>query len=729
MNARLAPLFAAGLLCRAGVAHAADPWGRPAHLRAVQAPPARLGDLHRDRRPVRLWWDRPDSLAVATGAAADVGVDCALAEVQVERGGRWRTVDRAAPPGWISRPVPVGTRFRVRLPRSDGRGEGACPATAGRFSAPVTALPVTSPSDLARLWAGEGALLGERVGQVAADLSSGRVWAATLGGGAADVDPATLRARPWTRFEGLPDDRVVDVDVRGDRVLLGTAEGALLLVDEGEGPQVVRLWSESLPSPWVQAVALGQEHDVAWLGTYRGLARAEGTQVTELLSPWSVFSLTADGRGGVWAGYDGLQHLSADGDEVSATLLSTDAHVYGLAEQANGLVLATLEEGLVHLDPAADTPPEGDGRAAYGVAATREGLWVARGPSGLEIPGGGRLGHEHGLPSSTAWSVADGGAGVWVGTRRGLARVLPPAAGSATPRVAAAPVTAWPADRDTTALLLRDRGLWLAGPDGVTRLGRPHRAADDLVVAAPQPVVALLDDDHGGAWAIGPTAVHLDRHGDLSVVELPAPPTAATRGRGGLWLAMSDLLWWLPDGSRRPVAVQPLRDATVLETAGPSLWAISSDRVLRAAPGVSRPFLQTHPALSLAVDPTDPTRVWVGTEDGLELLRASGPDEGEVVDLLAELDRGVAVPAVAADGHGGAWFAAVDGTVGRLLADGELRLVTLPGADPPVPRGLVVDDDGDAAWLLSDRGLWRARLPAGVGVRVNAPGVAPGAGP
>ncbi|RME25771.1 MAG: hypothetical protein D6798_08185 [Deltaproteobacteria bacterium] len=741
MRARAGRLLAGMLLLVAGWiaprADAADPWGRPAHLRAVSAPPQRWTDLWRDRRPVRLWWDRVGEDLVGDPA-------CSRGDVQVERRGRWRTVARGVSPGFTSRPVRPGTRFRVRLEVRAGPGAGDCPERTGRWSAPVAAPPVTTPTDIARLWAPSGALLGERVGQVRVQPSTGRVWATTLGGGAAELDPGTGEVRPWTRFEGLPDDRVIDVDVGDDRVLLGTAGGGLLLVEEGrEGPaaaapvrgmQPARTWSTELPSIWVQAVALGGDGAVAWLGTDAGLAVATGDRVATAWAPGSVFSLTPSAGGGLWVGAEGLRHLAGDpadpgGFEVTPTPLPAEDHVYGLVEDGDGLRVATLEEGVVRLEPTGDTAPAGDGGAAYALASTGEGWWVARGASGLEAPDGPRLGRAAGLPSSTVWAVATGPDGVWVGTRRGLARIRPAPDGTRPPQVTVAPVAAWPADRDTTALLVRRRGMWVAGPGGVTRLGRPHRDADDLVVAAPQPVVALLDDERGGAWAIGSAAVHLDRRGDLSVVELPAAAAAAARGPGGLWLAMAERLWWLPDGARRPVAVRPLTGVTALVADGTDLWAVADRRVVRVAPGAERPFLRTRPVLSLAIDPADPGRVFVGTEDGLEGLVVAGPDEGEVIDLLADRDRGVAVPAVAADGRGGAWFATVAGTVGRLDADGTVRLATLPGPDPPPPRGLVVDEDGDGAWLLSERGLWRVRLPARSDRSVSAPGGVPGAGP
>lgn len=659
-----------------------DAFGRPEHLRAVQAPPASLADLRRRRLAVRLWWD----------AAAP-------AEVQQERGEGWRTVAEAVGPGWTSRPVPPGTRFRVRL------GEG-------RWSEPVAAPTVATPTDIARLTAPDGAMLGERVGRVAAELSTGRVWASTLGGGAVQLDASGTRGAAWTRWEGLPDDRVIDLSLGPGVVVLGTAEGALLIDDDGGTPRPRRVWAEGLPSRWVQSTAV--DGDRVWLGTYEGLVLAEDPAggagaLRTVLEPWSVFSILPDGQGGAWVGYDGLRRVDGEGEEVGAWL--PELHVYDIEAAGDGVRVATIESGVFEVGAAggALAPPDGD--EAYSLVTTPAGRWVARGNAGLQTPGQGWIGRGAGLPSETVWAVADAGAGVWAGTSRGLARVLPGVAGGPGVRVATVPMARWPADRAVDLLLPMGRGLWLAGPSGMTGLGRPHRASDDLVVAAPLPLVALLDDKAGGAWAIGNRAVHLDRRGDLSGVTLPGRPTAAAVYDGGLWLAIDDQLWRLADGAERAAPVLSLPSVTRMVAGTEALWAVAGRRVVRVQPGTPRPFLQTHPVLDLAPDPVDPDRVWVGSQDGLERLTTRGPDEGAVEDVLGDDDRGVLVPAVAADGHGGCWFAAADGTVGRVLADGTRRWLVLPGQDPPWPEGIVVDDDGRAAWVLTDGGPWYVRLP------------------
>ncbi len=101
---------------------------------------------------------------------------------------------------------------------------------------------------------------------------------------------------------------------------------------------------------------------------------------------------------------------------------------------------------------------------------------------------------------------------------------------------------------------------------------------------------------------------------------------------------------------------------------------------------------------------SDGDMVCVGTLNGLERLMV---EDGTVSDLLDDRDDGVAMPAVAHDGAGGCWFAAEDGTVGRILADGRLLHSQLP--DDAWPTALI--PDGDFAWVLTERGSWRVSLP------------------
>lgn len=685
---------AAGLVVGAP-ARAADPWGRPTHLRVAQAPPTSWAELDRPRAAHRLFWDE-------AGGTADI---------YVERRGRWRRVARGVASGWTSPRLPVGTRFQVRL-------EGAA-----RSSDPVAAPPWVSPAALARLDAPGVAVGARTVGDLSRDAATGVVLGGTLGGGALVVGPTGALSHTLSAWEGLPHDRVVAVALAEGRGLVGTAAGLARLEDG----RVTEVLDAALPDPYVQAV--GWVEGAAWVGTYRGLARLDPEGPTVVLPDWSVFSVTPAQRGGLWVGYRGLQWVAADAPAWPADTPAPQApylpedNVYDVIDTGpGGLVVASVDNGVRALRP--DTPgdgvrvPQSPIGGATGLARTEAGLWVAAGSGGLFGPGGDPIGPGQGLDVQAAWSLAAEPGGVLhVGTDQGLWTVFSttPSAGDAAPtrrirRVSPHPLAPWPADTEAWALWRGPDGVVLGGPEGVRVVGDPWREAGDLVVAAPPRVVALTE--HAGTlWAVGQDALTLDRQGQLDRLRLPERATDAVADAEGLWWTGDAGLWRIPPGARRAVLVAPLPDATRVAPAARGIWVVSRGVVFRVVGGVARPYLRVGAALDLA--PAG-DHVWVGTEQGLERLHLGGSDPGAVDDVLGDRDLGVAVPAVAADSAGGCWFAAEDGTVGRVSVTGAAAAVTLPGPDPARPRR-IVPDGSDHAWVLTDGGTWRVRLAAPAG--------------
>ena len=687
------------------VAPSADPWGRPTHLRAAGAPAVRWDELSAAARPVRLFWD-------------DAGRG---AEVQLWRRGRWRTVARAAHPGWTSAPVPRDARLRVRL---DG---------ATRWSPPVQAPAWTTPGELARLGLGGAALLGADVGELARDRLTGTTWASTLGGGLAEVGRDGRLRGVVGRYEGLPHERVVAVAADAGRTLVGTAGGAALL----ESGVVVQVWDAVLPDAYVQAVAL--EGPRLWAGTWRGLVAlgADGSAAAAPAPEGAVYSLTPDRAGGLWVGTLGLDRVDAtgarpDGATVDPLPVAGERVYDALDLGASGLLVATLEGG-----PQAVAAGSGVARplpayfadSAYALARTGHGLWVAAGAAGLFGPGGAPVGAGQGLDAGAVWSVvADPADQLLVGSDRGLWRLQltpPQPAGSSDDRrgapvapvrsVSRLPLSPWPAQTAAAALWLHPKGAFLGGPEGVRAIGRPHPSAADLVVGAPRDVVAFVEGPTG-LWAIGQRAVHLSQGGALDQVHLPERPTDALRHRDALWFTSDAGLWRLSPETRQAERVASLPSATRLAAGPHGVWVLSAGVVYRVVGGVSRPYMRARPALDLAVAPDG---VWLGTEDGLERLVLGGDDPGAALDVLGEADAGVRISAVAADGAGGCWFAGADGSVGRVLGDGRVVVAHLPGPDPAEPTAVV--PDGDAAWVLTPVGTWRVDLPASSARSVASP--------
>ncbi|MCB9777303.1 MAG: hypothetical protein H6742_01900 [Alphaproteobacteria bacterium] len=659
-------------------ARAADPWERPDHLRVAAEPPRVWRDLDARKRRVRLWWDAGD----------------APVEIQALIRGRWRTVAQDAEPGWTSDPLPLGVALRARR-------EGQPP---GRWSPVLTAPTAFGPTDLAGLAAEPGAVLGARVGQLSFDPATGDTWATTLGGGALQVTEAG-ESRAWTAWEGLPDGFVIDVHAREGEVLLGTGQGALLVV---EG-QPVRVWDAAeLPSSHVQAVALGPD-GTRWLGTDAGLAREQAGALATLLGPPGVYSIHTDTRGGAWVGWEGLRRVEPDGTRGVLPGIDSDSHVYDLAFSGERLWVATEEQGVVELRP--DGAREVVGLPAYGLAVRDGALWAAAGVDGLRDAGGRLHGRESGLPGDTVWSVEPGRVGLWVGTDGGLAWLRPGAGGMLpTSDVWAPPRSRWPADARADALLLRKNGLVVGGDAGLTRVGNVLRDGDDLIVGARQPVVALLADGHGGAWAVGPGAVHLDRRGDLRLVELPGVARDAALLGDDLYVVLPSGLHRVAAGSERAELLTAADDLTRISAAGAGLWVVQSGRLMEWIDGALIPVPAAGQVLSVSADPAQPGHVWVGGLAGLRRVgsRASGgalPVEIPVLD-----DVIAAIPAVAADGEGGVWFATGGGRVARLGVDLSLHWLDLPVL--PAVVGIDVDPrDPSVAWLRTVRGTWRVRAP------------------
>lgn len=667
-------LLIVGLLTTAG-ALATDPWGRPDHLRAVRVPARSWADRSRPR-PVRVFWDGDQQATVA-----------------VLLNGRWRTLSTDARSGFTTPVLPVGTPIRVRL--QDGV----------RWSPPLTADPVDDPVATGRLGGWGGA---DVVGQITLDRSTGDVYASTVGGGLL-VRPATDQPLAGTtatvgswqvlgRADGLPDARVVAVDARDGTVLVGTAEG-LAVVESGRVSEVV---DTELPDPWVQAVHVGAD-GALWAGTFRGLAvRAPDAQAfATVLEPWSVFSLSSARTGGVWAGYEGLQHVTLEGD---ATPWLDGVHVYGSVDTPDGPVVATTESGVLtvaepHAPRALSRVVDRD---AYGVALGPGGVWTAAGQVGLVDPQGGMWGRGAGLPAEGVRSVLtmpDGS--LFVGTDQGIARVVPR---EGPPLVDARQLGRWPASSSVADLLTTPDGLWVAGTAGIQTAGRPHPAARDLVVAAGDDNRALSVGTDGATWAVGERVVRLDAKGDLDAWWPPARIEAAAVQEGaGLYVGGADGLWRLDVERDRFVPVSTLRDVTAACGSPRGVWVASGSSVFRVVGSVVSPYLETGVPLSLAAAPDG---VWVGTRDGLERLRMT-VDGAVVDDVLGDDDLMVAIPAVASDDRG-VWFATEAGQVGRVV-DGRVGLVSLASTDPPTVTSLA--PDGDAVWVGTEGGVYRVWLP------------------
>jgi len=635
----------------------------PSHVRVAARPPQTREDLSDMRTPVRVWWDRDGS-----------GMS-----VQVAEGGAWIVLADDAQPGFETPRLARGTAIRV------GRSDQG-------FSEPVYVPWAFSPAELSAFASTSGSLLGGTVGEISLDGDT--VWAATLGGGLVQVEGQTLRQ--WTQYDGLPSDTVIAVSAQDGVILAGTGAGVARITHNA----VERIWDSSLPDPWTQAVLVDGVNQ--WAGTLRGLVRLEPWMaMTE--QPPSVYALSPDGEGGVWAGMNGLRHVPLDGPVGPVLALEND-HVYDIVVDDDLWVAS--EDGGLHVGTAQGLVPHIDLglSSTFSVAKSLGGWWAAGGSQGLWGPGGQVVGYADGLPGHAVWSLAsaqDDNA-LWVGTDRGLAHFTP-GPPLMQPIVRRMDVGRWPARSPVADLLPTKNGFWVADGRGVHRFGVPHRYAQNMEVAGPEQMRTILEDGRV-LWAVGRwQIVRMDRRGRLRRAQSRVAIRDATLFRGDVWFISEYGLHRVRPGEMTPSLVVERAGFTRIVAGSRSMWAVADGIPMAVIGGTTRPFMRASAVLDLA--PAGDV-VCLGTADGLEVMF---PD-GDVIDVLGETDAREVVSAVAATESGACWFATATGTVGRTGTDDALRTRTLPLESDAEVHRLV--PDGDWAWVLTNQGTWRVHIGA-----------------
>lgn len=193
--------------------------------------------------------------------------------------------------------------------------------------------------------------------------------------------------RATTRFDGLPDDRVLSVAARDDGAWAGTARG-LVFVSDSLGVVTPRLRDAAV-------FALQVTGSTLWVGTQRGLFTTPATGVvgmsTVAEAPRAVS--TGEGAGLVWR--TPVRALAAS-DTVLLVATDDAVAVLKLASVAGGLVSAVTGQPVPALDPrlvGEVTRVAADERAF--VVAGRDGLVLVSRVSGarralrvpLDVPG------------------------------------------------------------------------------------------------------------------------------------------------------------------------------------------------------------------------------------------------------------------------------------------------------------------------------------------------------
>ncbi len=641
------------LLVWAGLALA-----EPGHVRALAAPPQSLSELS-GKRAVRVFWDAgwPESLGPAT------------VELKTPQG--WTAIGSGVEPGWQSKPLPRQSLLRV--------------IQGGQASAPVWATWGLDAQGVAKMGWPE-LLPGAEVADIVAVGDQG-AWAALLEGGLVLADKTAFPVQTFGSFEGLPSSQVNAVLVDGERLWVATGDGLALLV----GGVVTQVWDLSLSDPWVQA--LGGSSSDLYIGTYHGLDRLQD-QLTPLLAPHSVFSITPGRDARLWAGYQGVHGLPdaepIEGVNPDLNIWDTDHH------DPTRVLLATDTVGILQLKSGLLsefwTPDSG---AVYALERIRGVLYAAADLDGLVSFDGEKVQRHwtraQGLPGDVVTEVAAGPPGrLWVGTEQGLALLRPE-----TGTIAAWKLAGAPAGIGANEVSASKKGAWIAGDLGLSHIGEvPRRYKDALAI--PGPVFGVAEQQAGRSlWVLTGDDAYRVRPSGLERLPLSASAQHLAISGGSAWVAGETGLYRHDGGLERFVPT-PITDPVLGLSVAPSglLWVLL-DGYLSAvdAAGNRRDYLKASQGQGLRACSAG-TFVW--GKQGLELVNVGTGD----VSVYPALADARVLELVCAQGD--AWALTSQGLVA--LPEGELLYGVPELSTLGEIRGMHLDEQA-RIWILGDGGV------------------------
>ncbi len=324
--------------------------------------------------------------------------------------------------------------------------------------------------------------------------------------------------------------------------------------------------AQGLPSEHVHALAQDQ-HDCLWVGTTDGLARYDGTRFevwhhdprrSDSLPSNRVQTLHRDGRGRLWAGFEGggLGEVREHGERVwrwrGADGEDAELDVWAIGSDAQDRIyFGGFGTGLVRINPETGERRvwrSDDGLLSEHILALHsdpEGLlWVAS-HGGLQRLREDRLetpGADEGAPAPGAvFSLGVDQGELWMGSREGAFRRR----SGQFEQVSSGAVLALARDAEGALWLGRPAGLDMLPLDGVLRpaFGAPQRARQ-------RSVMAVIRDHEEGIWvgSDGAGLFHLPPRwrrfrswsqaaGGLSTA---TPVAAAFSADGSMWVGGSD---------------------------------------------------------------------------------------------------------------------------------------------------------------------------------------------
>ena len=415
-------------------------------------------------------------------------------------------------------------------------------------------------------------------------------------------------------------------------------------------------WTSERGLPTDNVAVLVQTADgYLWIGTQNGLVRFDGVRFvlfnqrnSPALAHPEIRSLAPRRAGGLWVGtWRGLYRLAGD-RLLPVPVVAADPHA----------VIEDLYEA-----------PDGT-------------LWVATQGYGVARLAPGRPPHfftpQDGLPHDAAYTLAaDRDGSIWVGLRRGLARLR----GDVVEDLSAA---AGLADSSVRRLrFARDGSLWMATSDGLVHAtnGAFRRYGREDGLSNPN-IDTVLEDRDGNLWVGARGGLFrlrdgtFTRYGKAEGLLDDLVHTLLEDREGSLWVGTRDGGLerfrdgkFLPYGRAEGLAAD-IVNAIYRDRTG-ALWFSTQNGLTRRKAGTVRTWTKKdglYVSIVTALAEDHRGRLWVGTAAGLNWL------EGERIFQFRPADRRLegSIGAVHEDRQGSLWIGGPTEILFRLRG-GELR--------------------------------------------------------
>lgn len=640
----------------------ADPWGRPTHARVVIEPPQTVEDLYSTKRRFRFWWD-------------DIGV---TATIEIQGRLRWRTLATDVPLGWISDELPRGSVFRIRL-------EGGA-----RTSDPLSTPRYYSPTDIARS-SGTAPLLSN----IILDMDTGtKLWGAGYTGGLIEVSDSDS-VNTWTRWDGLPDDRVLSVSVDDEVTWVGTTNGLAKIYDG----KVLQIWNDALADSYVQS--LDAKDGIVYIGTYQGLDRlinaTDQPRIEHLLPQWSVFSLLTDGKRTA-VGYEGITFIS-DQDNISSQ--DWPGNIEALAQIDDALWMATETKGLVKSTSEGTTILLDE--QIYDILPREEDVWIA---------GQGHIWsisktHPHTVTGKVVGlgpmnTLAEFDNHIWYGANglHSLNLSLPWEDPNLSQVIKHTPLITHASMND---LLPLETGLYFsdsisAAPQTIGTVQKTTPLAMDVAQIQFTAAQFHHSPSKKQLWMWNTTLTKQYTDGVEERHNLEHPIIDMADWLGQTWFVDEVGLYKWQDNGDHSLEYE-LPEIQELSSNGATLWIRTIDSIHHVTPSTVTEYATPSPVTAVA--PSGLT-VCVGTEDGLFRFWKGREDMWE--NPLGMQDQNVKIIDTIGDDKGGCWIAGEDGSIGLIDIDGGSTWWHLPEPDPPTIHKLILERN--QVWVLTEEGAW-----------------------